>query len=187
MTDPDAVRRRCGPAGPGWCGWKLRPIRCGSITDIAATCAIAHAAGARGGGRFHRRHAGLDAPARTWRRHRHAFGHQVSQRSFRPDCRRAHNQGGRLPMAAHPDRALANRRRAGIVRRVAADPRHAHAVPARAHRMRERAGHRRALCAPSADTARCSTPGCRRSRATPSPRRKCAAASAACCRCALAT
>ena len=69
------------PANPLW-----------SITDIAAVAEIAHAGGAAARHRFHRRDAGVHQPARARRRHRDAFGDEVSQRPFRRDRGRA---GGR--------------------------------------------------------------------------------------------
>ena len=83
------------PANPTW-----------SVTDIAAAADIAHRAGALLGVDFDGGDAGADAADRVRRRHRHAFGDQVPQRSFRHHCRRPGRRARRCPLgeAAHDPR-----------------------------------------------------------------------------------
>ncbi len=69
------------PANPTWL-----------ITDIAAAAEIAHRAGARLAVEFYGSHTDPDPADRAWRRHRHAFGHKISQR---PQRRRRRRVGDR--------------------------------------------------------------------------------------------
>ena len=88
-SDLDAVRAavRPGETGLFWIETPSNPLW--TITDIAAMSRD-RARGRRDSvRRFHRRDAGLHPAARARRRHRHAFGDQVSQRPFRCRGRRA--------------------------------------------------------------------------------------------------
>ena len=71
-------------------------------------------------GRLHRRDAGVHPAARARRRHRDAFGDEISQRPFRRDRRRARDSARGCALGAHQAGARASRRDPRAVRGVAA-------------------------------------------------------------------
>ena len=80
-VDPDvSCGARCSPAATKlvWIETPANPLW--TITDIAATSEIAHAAGARARRRFDRRNTRAHAAAGARRGHRHAFRDQIPQR-----------------------------------------------------------------------------------------------------------
>ena len=135
------------------------------------------------GGQFHSADAGPHATHRPWRRRRHAFRHQVPQRPFRRDSRRARVCAGRRLSRARDPAARHAGRHPRALRGGAAVARHAHACTCAC------ATSAPAPCA-SPSTLRdtpgsrlCSTQGWRRTRDMRPPGARCRAASAACCRC----
>ena len=143
------------PANPTW-----------EITDLSAVCALAHAAGRAGRRRQHGADARADPADRVWRRPRRAFRHQVSQRPQRRAGRRGPQRPQRSVLAAAPLVAADRRRRAGPVRDLAADARHADAVSSRAARARSRRWRSRGTSRTIGPCAPCSIPACRRIPAT---------------------
>ena len=115
------------PANPMW-----------EITDLAAVCGLAHAAGGSGRGGQHGGHAGADPAVRVRRRPGDPLGHQVPQRARRRAGRRGAGRPPGSVLGADPVLAPQRRRDAGGVRGLAAAARHAHAVPAGAPRLTER-------------------------------------------------
>ena len=93
MTDVAAVRAAIKPDTKlVWIETPGNPLW--NITDIAAVAQIAHESGARARHRFDRRDAGVHAAAAARRRHRDAFGDEISERPFRRDRRRARGREG---------------------------------------------------------------------------------------------
>ena len=127
-------------------------------------------------------------PARARRRHRDAFGDEISERPFRRDRRRARaarrttNSGSASQASAHGYGAILGPFEAYLLMR---GMRTLHLrVRARSPRAAMRA--RRAASRPSRTSRACSIRACRAIPATRSRRGRCAAASAACCRSASA-
>ena len=156
------------PANPTW-----------DVTDIAAACEIGREVGAV---------VAVDSTAATPMLTRplelgaHIVMHSATKYlNGHSDviARRARDGARRRAVAADPLRARRRRRGAGPVRGVAPAARDAHAALARGGRVRERARDRAALAAATRSSRTCSIPACRRIRATPSPRSRCAAGSAA--------
>ena len=151
MTDPDELRRAVQPGKTRlvWIETPANPLW--SITDIAVTCDIAHAAGAV---------VAVDSTVATPVLTRPLeLGADIVMHAATKYLN-GHSDVIAGTLTTREDSAMwlrikadsrADRRRARIVRGVAAHARHAHAVPARARGVRERAGDCRALRAASAD------------------------------------
>ena len=159
------------PANPTW-----------AIADIAAAAELAHQAGARLAVDGTAATPVLSRPLRPRRRPGHALGDQIPERPHRPRRRRAGHRPGRRPLG--PDRRAPPRRRRdpGALRGLAAAARHAHAVSPGRARLGDRPLPRRAPAGEIQTSQPCSTRACQTRPATPSPRARCRAASAACSR-----
>ena len=160
------------PANPLW-----------SVTDIAGAAEIAHAAGALLAVDSTAATPVLTRPIDARRRHRHAFGDQISERPQRRHRRRPDRRARRRILAA-PGRA---RRSSGgailgsleaylLLRGMRT------LLPAGRARLPLGAAGRRGAWPRTRRSRRCSIPACPATPATLSPRGRCTAASAACCR-----
>ena len=178
-------RRACGPAGPGWCGSRRRPTRCGPSPTSPRRPRIAHAAGAVLAVDSTVPTPVLMQPDRARRRRRHAFGDQVPERPFRRGGRRAGLRAPRTRTSSGPRACAACWARILGPFEAALLLRGMRTLHVRVrHQCAAAHGDRAALRAPSAASRPCSIRGSSRIPATRSPRGRCGAASAACCRCA---
>ena len=182
MADPDTVRRslRKGETKLVWIETPANPLW--TITDIAATAELAHAAGAA---------LAVDSTVGTpVLTQPIAHGADLVMHSATKYLN-GHSDviAGALVTredSPHWQRIRAIARKSGrhprTVRSLASHARHAHPVSARRGFVRERAADRGALRATTIAWPRCFIPVCRDSKVTTSRAGRCAAGSAACCR-----
>ena len=95
IADLGAVRAADDAATPSWSGSRRPAIRSGPSPTSRRSPKSRIAAGAVLARQFDRRDAGVHAAARARRRHRDAFGDEISQRPFRRDRGRARDRARR--------------------------------------------------------------------------------------------
>ena len=182
MTDVAAVQAAIRPGATKliWVETPANPLW--TITDIAATAELAHAAGAL---------LAVDStPATPVLSRPLSHGadlvmhsaHEVPQRPLRPHRRHGHHPRRQRALAGRAPGPCPDRRHSRLARVLAAAARDAHPVPARSHRQRVGAADRRALPRPSARRRGALPRPARRARVTSSRRGRCREASAACSR-----
>ena len=169
MSNVEAVRAAMKPDTKlVWIETPANPLW--TITDIAAVAEIAHAGGAA---------LAIDSTVATpvftqplvaRRRHRDAFGDEISQRPFRRDRRRARGRARGRAVDAHQAGARPSRRDPRTVRGMAAAARPAHARRARARAGGERRAAGDALRKPPVGFGSALSRACRRIPATRSRR-----------------